>query len=518
MVLQSGPANARVWGNSTPHAQVNLFLDGAPAGVAVADSSGRWEAPLPPQPPSFLVRSLRAEDAAGGAPALADLRFGFVLLCGGQSKCVAFSDPTAFNGARTLTSPHTRYTHTHCCFTQRPNSMELPVLALANGTAEAAGAGAFTGHLSLATLQAPRGTVPPWNVSRAGPVWNAVSAGQHGTVAPFSGLCWLTGRALFEALGGGAPVGLIAGSVGGTPIEAWVPEGVLGPVCPADAPPCGGAADSALFNGLIAPFAPFAVGAVLFDQAERDVRCFAPATNRTAQYPCMERALVGTWRDAFKSSGAAFAAIQLPGYLGDCSEHGGDYYNCVPGVFNMRLAQEQGVISVPNASVVVTYDLSCPFGVKTPECPIGSVHNLNKTLVAARAARALLAQVDPAAFPPSGAASPRATSVTAAPTGRGFWLVTVEFDAVPLALRGTQYCVACCSDGVGDFDASAEAGAWVNATGVQQLAGGAVVFTVGLPVKPAVVRYTANQPFPQCAVVGGASGLPALPFLMAVAA
>jgi hypothetical protein len=63
------------------------------------------------------------------------------------------------------------------------------------------------------------------------------------------------------------------------------------------------------------------------------------------------------------------------------------------------------------------------------------------TIVAARAARALLAQVDPAAFPPSGAAPPRATSATAAPTGRGFWLVTVAFDAAPLALRGTQYCV-----------------------------------------------------------------------------
>ena len=96
VVLQSGPVGARVWGNATPGAHVNLSLDGAPAGAAVTDSLGRWEALLPPQPPSFRVRTLRVEDAAGGGgapPAVAALRFGFVLLCSGQSKCVSRPPP-----------------------------------------------------------------------------------------------------------------------------------------------------------------------------------------------------------------------------------------------------------------------------------------------------------------------------------------------------------------------------------------------------------------------------------------
>ena len=92
----------------------------------------------------------------------------------------------------------------------------------------------------------------------------------------------------------------------------------------------------------------------------------------------------------------------------------------------------------------------------------------------------------------------------------------MAFDAAPLALRGTQYCAACCGGGVGDFDATADGSVWANSTAVQQLSGGAVVFTVGLPQKPMAVRYTANQPFPQCAVVGGEAGLPALPFLAPV--
>ena len=91
-----------------------------------------------------------------------------------------------------------------------------------------------------------------------------------------------------------------------------------------------------------------------------------------------------------------------------------------------------------------------------------------------------------------------------------------EWHAAPLALRGTQFCAACCASGPGDFDASADGAAWANSTGVQQLSGGAVVFTVGLPTKPVAVRYTANQAFPQCAVVGGAAALPALPFQAAV--
>lgn len=477
VILRAGSGGARVWGRAAPSASVRVALDGAPAGVAVADASGRWELLLPSQAASWRVVSLTADDEAGGSGAVASVRFGVLMACSGQS------------------------------------NMELGLGRLDNGTEEVAAAGAYTGRISLLTLLAPRRTFPPWNGSSEAPQWNAVSPGVNGTVENFSGLCFLTGRAILEAVD--APVGLVYGAVGGTPIEAWLPDSVLGPVCPVDTPPCGGAADSALYNELIAPFTPYSLSLALFDQAERDVRCFAPATNRTAQYPCMENALVSTWRAAFKSD-FGFAAIQLPGYLGDCSEHGGDYFNCVPGVYNMRLAQEAGLVGVPNASTVVTYDLSCPFGVDTPQCPLGSVHNLNKTVIAARAARALLSQMDPSTFPPSGAASPRAASVTAAPTGRGYWLVTVTFDVAPVALRGTQYCTDCCSAGVGDFDASVDGVVWANSTAAQMMSGGAVVFTVPAPAKPTTVRYTANQPFPQCSVFSPENGLPAAPFIMTV--
>eukprot|EP00039_Didymoeca_costata_P004264 m.72348 g.72348 ORF g.72348 m.72348 type:complete len:54 (-) comp12317_c0_seq2:37-198(-) len=45
---------------------------------------------------------------------------------------------------------------------------------------------------------------------------------------------------------------------------------------------------------------------------ERDVHCFAPATNHTARYPCLEKELVKSWRQEFNSS-FAFVGVQLPG-------------------------------------------------------------------------------------------------------------------------------------------------------------------------------------------------------------
>ena len=73
---------------------------------------------------------------------------------------------------------------------------------------------------------------------------------------------------------------------------------------PADDPVCdneGGLVDSMFFSALIAPFAPYSLSGILWDQAERDVHCFAPATNKIAEYAAWQRALAESWRAAFKS-------------------------------------------------------------------------------------------------------------------------------------------------------------------------------------------------------------------------
>ena len=54
------------------------------------------------------------------------------------------------------------------------------------------------------------------NVSLAG-TWNA----------GFSAVCWFTGRDIFDALGGGVPVGLISSAIGATSIKEWSPTSAL---------------------------------------------------------------------------------------------------------------------------------------------------------------------------------------------------------------------------------------------------------------------------------------------------
>lgn len=97
---------------------------------------------------------------------------------------------------------------------------------------------------------------------RPTPMWNAVSPGPNGTLHGFSALCWYTGKEMFERLGGDVPVGLIAGSVGGSPIELWLPPGDvnISSACGVDDPPCDNQhnlSDSLFYNEFIQPFEPF---------------------------------------------------------------------------------------------------------------------------------------------------------------------------------------------------------------------------------------------------------------------
>ena len=54
-------------------------------------------------------------------------------------------------------------------------------------------------------------------------------------------------------------------------------------------------------------FVPHTLGALVWDQAERDVKC--PVA--TAAYGCMQRLLLSTWRSAFASPRLAFVAVQV---------------------------------------------------------------------------------------------------------------------------------------------------------------------------------------------------------------
>jgi hypothetical protein len=207
------------------------------------------------------------DDGPVSADAVA-VSFGETIVCSGQSN---MGMPVANTDACCLQPPATRPNTCHC-------------FAADNGTAEIAAAGRYTGKIQLASCQGrmPNGTYCPYPWTNrscvSSPEWNLATPGTRGTVAKsFSALCWYTGVALFERLGGRVTVGLLAGAVGGSPIEFWLPSGhVNNSVCGVDAPPCdaGGRnnyTDSEFFQQLIFPFMPYTVGTVVWDQV-RTVR------------------------------------------------------------------------------------------------------------------------------------------------------------------------------------------------------------------------------------------------------
>jgi sialate O-acetylesterase len=107
------------------------------------------------------------------------------------------------------------------------SNMQFTVGLMFNGSQEIANAGSFP-KIRLFTVSLNGSAVPVeeligtnlnWSVaspeSVGGPNWKYMSA-----------VCWLYGRMIHQALGG-RPMGLIASSWGGTPIEVWMPPEAL---------------------------------------------------------------------------------------------------------------------------------------------------------------------------------------------------------------------------------------------------------------------------------------------------
>jgi sialate O-acetylesterase len=107
------------------------------------------------------------------------------------------------------------------------SNMELTVGMIYNGTEEIANAGNFP-KIRVFTASPIPSAVPVEELLGIELNWSLPSpqsiGGPPGTY--MSAVCWLYGRQIHQALGG-RPIGLIATSVGGTPIEYWMPPKAL---------------------------------------------------------------------------------------------------------------------------------------------------------------------------------------------------------------------------------------------------------------------------------------------------
>lgn len=358
-VLQSAPASARVWGWTDPSGVVTATINCSAVGVAAefdvtADSRGLWVAIFPPVPPSNHPCALKFTDVASSvAAAYADILFGTVLLCGGQS------------------------------------NMDLPTSYVVNATAELERANAFSNYVRLlrvpcASFATSPASAPLREFAAVDP-WTLAS---NATVHDFSAECWLAARDMFlsshaDNATDGVPVGAIQSDWPGTHIVAHSSPAALAACggAPPQPPNSGNASwpywPSAFHNAMVAPLTvgPLQVSAFIWHQGEADVH--TPDT--AAMYECRLRALMADWRATMGAwPGAFFGVTLLAPYAGDCGRAGD--FGCALGLATVRAAQLRVGLTSPNATVAVATDLG------DPQAPAGSVHSRRKAEVAARLA------------------------------------------------------------------------------------------------------------------------------------
>jgi sialate O-acetylesterase len=200
MVLQRAPQKAIVWGYGDPGKLTTLRMnDKIYTTVSRSEAANElgesiWSVTLDPvsdEGPFDIHVSQPLTNGTLVTITIHDILFGDVWLCSGQS------------------------------------NMQLTVSLIYNGTEEIANAGnypkirVFTATLvsSAVPVEELLGIHLNWSVAApktvGGPDWGYMSA-----------VCWLYGRQIHQALDG-RPIGLIATSWGGTPIESWMPPKAL---------------------------------------------------------------------------------------------------------------------------------------------------------------------------------------------------------------------------------------------------------------------------------------------------
>lgn len=364
MVLQADKP-LPVWGWAEPGEEVTVQLADDSA-TATADSRGNWSVKLPARKASRTPLEMTV--TGKNTIRLTDILVGEVWLGSGQS------------------------------------NMDWAVVASTNGQQEMAAA-RFPEIRLFFVPRVTSGTPQP----RISAQWVVCSPE---TVPGFSAVLFFFGREIHETLG--VPVGLVATSVGGTPIEPWIPpqgfekipqlaaelktvrdanaayrqaridylrsskswvetasrllaEGKEFP----DPPPqpvhalnhFGG--PTALYNAMVHGLAPFAIRGALWYQGEANV-------GRGMHYYDLMRGLVQGWRDVWNQGEFPFLFVQLAPF-----KYGGSP-TALPELWEAQNAS----LKIPNTGMAVTTDITT----------INDIHPPNKLDVGKRLALWALAK------------------------------------------------------------------------------------------------------------------------------
>ena len=293
-VLQQGKP-VPVWGWADPGEKVSVKF-GNQTHATVADEHGRWSVNLKALKATAAPETLHV--TGKNAVRVEDVVVGEVWICSGQS------------------------------------NMEWPMRASANPEADIQGSA--NDLIRLFTVQKNTSTRPLSNFSN--PAAHAWSVASPDSVRGFSAVGYYFGRDLQAALG--VPIGLIHTSWGGSPAEAWTSPQTLRETHvyardilpnavntlrnrktarakwetdaaaataagkPVPGKPFSGWLPSDLYNAMIEPLLPYAIGGAIWYQGESNA-------GRAWQYRSLFADMITDWRRAFCQGDFPFLAVQL---------------------------------------------------------------------------------------------------------------------------------------------------------------------------------------------------------------
>ncbi len=334
MILQRDQETA-LWGWAAPGTSISVTLDEA-SFSGIADQNGKWKIPLG----IHQVGDPHIITVSGGNETitLTDVLFGDVYLASGQSN-MAFQVSQVTNAAAEISNVNNSNIR---FFTVPQLTSRYPVPLVASQKQ-----------------------------------WQVVSPS---TVPELTAVGYFFAKKLTEETG--VPVGIIFSSVGGTKIENWTSYETLESV-PAVAQAAldikNGAANvdtatspTALYNGMIAPVAPYKLKGVLWYQGENN-------WGELRYYNALPT-FIKDWRQTFENDQLPFTLVQISAYGTLQSEANPVQNDSSPGLPFIRDAQLQTVLNDDLTSLVVTTDVGNP----------DDIHPTNKQDVGYRAALSAL--------------------------------------------------------------------------------------------------------------------------------
>jgi sialate O-acetylesterase len=442
MVLQRA-AKVPLWGTAHAGEQVKVTAAGQ-AQTATADAMGKWRVELAPLD---AKESIEITIAGNNTVVLRDVLVGEVWLCSGQSNMV-FPLARVSNSAEALKTA------------DRPRMRLFKVGRAVKDEPQTE----TSGNWVVCSPQSAR---------------------------TFSGVGYFFGAEVQDKLD--VPVGLIESDWGGTRAEAWTPRETFDalklpyepawtemwlrpkqnpnatkpePARPHEAP-------AALYNGMIAPIAGYAMRGALWYQGETN-------TAYPAEYERVLGGMITSWRAAWRQgdpstgSGQAFPflVVQLPNFIGK----GRDWAT-------LRASQAKVAKDLPNVGLAVTIDLGNP----------NDIHPTNKQPVGRRLA--LIARK-------------MAYGQEVAWSGPTFKSLEVNGNQAVVTFDHVDDGLVARAGEVLGFELAGEDGTFIAATGT--IKGATVALRADGVTSPRAVRYAwANDP--KCTLYN-AIDLPAAPF------